>query len=177
LFLAIKRYPTGDKTEPVDVTGNKDYKHGGSMMNQPCAPHMLYISYWEFFKQYYKPQIQELDMLLKSIDSPISASEAATVLVMKSEEIEEIMTQEKISLIDKDNFLNIMMHGSSPLCRLLQRECSCGSPDRYSPKHIAYIYGLQDNHVAEICQANGYTDVPAHKLPDLLNKIYVFIMQ
>ena len=147
------------------------------MMNPPCASSMLYISYWEFFQHYYKPRLQELDMLLKSIDSPISASEAATALVMKSEEVEKIMTQEKIRLIDRNSFLNIMMHGSSPLCQLLQRECSCGSPDRYSPAHIAYIYGLQDSHVAEICQANGYTEVPAHKLPDLLNKIYIFIMQ
>ena len=146
-------------------------------MSRSCASPILHISYWDFFKQYYTPLLKEVDLVLKAIESSISIKETAKALALKPEVVEDIMAKENIEAIDREGFLRIMMHGSSSLCRLMQRECMCGSPDLYSPAHIAYIYGLQGRHVAAVCRANGYTEVPSQALPELLSKIYVFIMR
>ena len=145
-------------------------------MSPSCASPMVHISYWEFFKQYYTPLLKEVDLMLKTMEAPISAAEAARTLAITPEAVEEIMAQEGIQQIDKEGLLSIVMHGSSSLCQLLQRETLCGSPDKYSPSSIAYIYGLQDRHVASVCHAYGYTEVPAQALPELLNKIYIYII-
>lgn len=145
-------------------------------MRPSYASPMLHISYWEFFKQYYTPMLKEVDILLKTIDEPISTNEAAKALSISETAVQRIMAKEDIELLDREGFLRIMMHGSSPICRLLQRECKCGSPDSYSPANIAYIYGLQNGHVAEVCHKNGYKEVPARSLPELLDKIYIFIL-
>ena len=146
-------------------------------MNPFRTSSMLRISYWEFFQQYYKPLLQDIDILIKSMDEPISVAEAAKALVMPEETIKNIMICEDIQHIDQKSFWNLIMHGNSSLCQLIKRECLRGSPDRYSPEHIAYIYGLQSEHVAEVCKTNGYTEVPVKALEDILGKIYVFIMQ
>lgn len=138
---------------------------------------MRQISYWEFFQNYYTPRLMEMDLTLKTIDAPISISEAARVLAMSPESVEEIMNKEGIREIDQEGFLHIAMCGTSSLCRLLQRECMCGSPELYSPSHIAYIYGLQDGHVASVCRSCGYNKVPAQAIPELLSKIYVYIVK
>ena len=142
---------------------------------------IIHMSYWDFFQQYYKPLLQDIDILLKSMEGPISVADAAKALVM-SEEItkdilKDILLKEEIQLIDQKGFWDIAMHGNSHLCRLLQRQCLCGSPDIYSPEHIAYIYGLQTEHVTEVCKTNGYTEIFAQNLEDILNKIYIYIMQ
>lgn len=145
-------------------------------MGKSYAAPMLHVSYWEFFKQYYTPLLQEVDLLLKTSETPITVAETARILVMKPETIEKIMASEDIKQLDKEGVLRIMMQGDSPVCQLLQRECLCGSPDRYSPSHIAYIYGLQEDHVEAVCQENGYSEVLTQDIPDLLSKIYVFIL-
>jgi len=146
-------------------------------MNPAYAHRMLHISYWEFFEKYYTPRLREMDLLLKTIEAPISSAEAARVLSMPIPAIDRIMAAEQIGLIDREGFLRILMNGNSSLCRLMQRECMCGSPDRYSPANIAYIYGLLDGHVEDVCRKNGFADeVPAKSLPSLLSKIYIYIL-
>ena len=147
--------------------------------NLPYASPILHISYWEFFQQYYTPMLQEMDVILKSMDDDesISISEAAKALALTEETVKEIMTREGLQNINQKCILQIAMYGNSPLCRLLQRQCLCGALEKYGPEHIAYIYGLQDEHVAEAYRVNGYTEVPAQTLQNILDKIYVFIMQ
>ena len=145
-------------------------------MTPSCASPMLHISYWEFFQKYYTPLLKEMDLTLKTLEAPVSVTETARILAMRPETVEEIMCKEEIKQIDQEGFLRIVMHGNSSLCRLLQRECNCGSPEWYSPSHIAYIYGLQDKHVESVCRESGYTEVPAQKLPELLSKIYIYIV-
>lgn len=138
---------------------------------------MQHISYWEFFQQYYKPLLQDLDILLKCMETTISVDETAQALALTKETVESIMTAEKIDHIDQKGFWSIVLQGNSQLCGLLQREYLCGSPTLYSPEHIAYIHSLQLEHITQIFEANGYTEVPAQNLGDVLSQIYVFIMQ
>ena len=145
-------------------------------MNPSCASSLLHISYWEFFQQYFTPLLRELDLALKTMEAPISTAHAARVLVMRPETVEKIMKAEGLEQIDHEGFLRIAMNGKSSLCRLLQRECLCGSPERYSPEEIAYIYGLQEEHVKSVCSETGYRTVPAKELPEFLSQVYVYLM-
>jgi len=147
------------------------------MLPSHASP-MVHISYWEFFQQYYTPLLREIDLLLKTIEAPISVAKTAKLLAMEPKAVKEITAKEDIQLIDREGFLQIMMHGNSSLCRLMQRECTCGSPDYYSPAQIAYIYGLQDGNVESAFRANDYdAKIPACDLPKLLSKIYIYIIR
>ena len=143
---------------------------------KPYASPIMHMSYWEFFQNNYASLIKNMDLILKTTEPPIPVSETAKALALSVQEVEKIMSKEEITQIDGKVFLHIMMNGTSPLCRLMQREYMCGSPTLYSPAHIAYIYELIEEHVVEVCQAHGYTEVPANALPDLLSKIYIFIL-
>ena len=135
---------------------------------------MIYISYWEFFQKYYTPMLMEVDILLKTTDTQISIAEAAHALRMPIKKVQAIVGD--IPYIGRTDFFNIMMRGDSMICRFYQRECACGSPVLYSPEAIAYIYGLQAEHVKEVCYECGQTAVYASDLPALLNKLYVLIV-
>ena len=146
-------------------------------MSRSYTTPTTHISYWKFFKQHYAPLLQEVDLLLKTMEAPVSPSTAAKTLFLQTSDIEEIMATHKIKQLDRIGLLNVIMHGKSPLCRMLQRECLCGSPKAYSPAVIAYIYGLQERNVASTCLSKGYSDeVPSHALPDILDQIYVYIV-
>jgi len=143
-------------------------------MNQPYTSTVVYTSYWNFFQHYYTPQLKKIDLLIKTMDGAISIEVAAHALHLSEETIKKIMREKNINLIDKDGLLNIIMHGNSPLCGLLQREFTRGSPSIYSPDDIAYIYGLQKENVERVCQTNSR--IPAKDLPKTLDKISIFIM-
>jgi len=142
---------------------------------KPCTATFEHISYWEFFKQNYTPKLKEVDLLIKTMDGALSIEEASRILQMSDNLIKKIMAEKNIKLIDKDGLLNLIMHGNSPLCGLLQREFSRGSPSMYSSDDIAYIYGLQKENVERVCQTNA--KIPAKDLPKALDKIFVYIMK
>jgi len=136
------------------------------------------MSYWDFFQHYFAPMLREIDIIIKSLgdEDVISTAEAAKALALTAQFVQEIMDQNNIQHIDQNSILQIAMHGNSPLCRLLQRQCMCDTLEMYNPEHIAYIYGLQYENVAVACRAAGYTDVPAQNLQDILSNIFIFIM-
>ena len=146
-------------------------------MIPPCASSIIHISYWEFFQNYYTPLLKEVDVLLKTIEEPITTTKAAKVLNLKTYVVDKIMLKENIPQIDQQGLLRIMMHGKSSLCRLLQRECMCGSPNKYTPADISYIYNLQQDHVKKVCKELGYDYISTKELPNVLSKIYIYIMQ
>jgi len=147
-------------------------------MKQPYAEPILHISYWDLFQKYYSPMLREVDLIIKTMTNPLTIAEAARVLRLTENKINQIMTQKDIKLIDKEGFLNIMLHGDSSLCGLLQREYMRGSPNLYCPEDIAYIYNLMHERVSDVCRAAGFADkIPTRAIPDILSKIPVYIMK
>jgi len=144
----------------------------------PCTYDIRHTSYWNFFTNYYSPKLRELDILLKSIEGGgISTAEASDLLCVTEQSVREIMKKNGIKIIDRCSLLQIMMHGNSSLCRLLQREFKCGSPNVYHPGEIAYIYGLQVYQVEEACNKTSFgEEIPAELLPEVLDKIHIYIM-
>jgi len=143
---------------------------------KPYATSIERASYWEVFKDYYTPQLKKIDLLIKTMEGTISIEETSQVLLLSEDYVKKIMEAKKITLIDKEGFLSILMDGNSSLCGLLQREFMLGSPSTYSPGDIAYIYGLQKEHVENVCQTNGFTGkISAEVLPKVLDKVFVFV--
>ena len=147
-------------------------------MNQPHTSTIVHTSYWDFFQHYYSPQLKKIDLLIKTMDRVLSVEEASRALHLNENLIKKIMAEKNISIIDKEGLLSILMHGDSPLCGLLQREFMRGSPSMYSPEDISYVYGLQKEHVESVFQNSGFNErVSAETLPQVLDKVFVFIMK
>ena len=79
----------------------------------------------------------------------------------------------KLSLITKGVFLRLMRQGSSPLCRMLDREIRCGSPKHYTPAAIAYIYDLDIGEVLSAAEQLGENTFESGRLSELFEYIQV----
>jgi hypothetical protein len=81
------------------------------------------------------------------------------------------MSEENIKRLNSNNFIRVMLHGSSEICRYLSRETELGSPLTYTQGDIAYIYGLDPDDVARACAATGIREATAFTLPCLFYHI------
>ena len=124
-------------------------------------------SYLEVYQNEIAPQLQCLDIILKSMDEPLSLTEASEALYISEMEIKDIMRRLKISVIDQQSFLKIMNEASSPICRLYQREIATGSPYVYTREEISYIYSIPLDIVNQACEDLGLVKLTAYTLPDL----------
>ena len=146
------------------------------MRSNKQASRMLRTNYYDFYQQAYAASFMTIDVLLKSMENPLPAAEAAQVLHMTEENVKNIMSQENIALLDKDGLLALMRLGTSSLCRMFQRELLYGAKPVYGPGDIARIYGLDEGHVREISAKMGHSEWPSADVPELLKQIPVFIV-
>lgn len=130
-------------------------------------------TFLEYFRQTIQPQLAAIDLFLKTEEPPYDVQAAAALLGVAQSELEDTLAQEKLSLITKGVFLRLMRQGSSPICRMLDRELRCGSPERYSPEAVSYIYGLALRDVQAAAEKLGESSFPAAQLAELFGQIQV----
>ncbi|MDR1913764.1 MAG: hypothetical protein LBQ68_04675 [Clostridiales bacterium] len=132
-------------------------------------------NFLELYLKEISPQIQELDIVIKSIgiDEPLPMVDASTALCITIDELSEIMCRLGISEIDKPAFLRIMKEASSPICRMYQRELEVGLPYIYTPEDIAYIYELPLEDVNQTCERLGLIYITSYTLPDLFCNVHI----
>ena len=128
-------------------------------------------SFLEMYQMEIAPQLQSLDIILKSMDEPLTYTEASEALYISEAEIIDIMKRLKINVIDQRSFLKIMSEASSPICRLYQRELSTGSPYVYTREDISYIYSIPIDIVNQACEDLGLVKLTAYTLPDLFSHV------
>jgi len=128
-------------------------------------------SFLEVYQNDIAPQLQSLDIILKSMDEPLNLTEASEALYISETEIIDIMKRLKISVIDQQSFLKIMEEASSPICRLYQREIAAGSPYVYTREEISYIYSIPLDIVNQACEELGLVKLTAYTLPDLFSRV------
>lgn len=116
------------------------------------------------------PKIKDIDIILKE-KRTISFEDTLNLLDIEEEELLEIMKKLKISKIKPKNFINIMINGSSFICKILRREIECGSPYYYSPKHISYIYNLDERKVLKAFAFLELDFVTTSQIPTILIQI------
>ena len=128
-------------------------------------------SFLDEYRENIIPRLQAIDVLLKSNDYPLSVSQTSKTLEISNDEVFSIMGQLNFSSIDERGFLMIMRNGSSRICNLFKRELDCGSPVFYKPEQIAYIYGLDETQVFDICCGLNISEVNADLLMEIFSKI------
>jgi len=128
-------------------------------------------SFLELYQTEIAPQLQSLDIILKSMDEPLTYTEASEALYISESEIKDIIRRLNISVIDQRSFLRIMGEASSPICRLYQRELDIGSPYVYTREDISYIYSLPLEIVNQACEDLGLVKLTAYTLPDLFSHV------
>ena len=129
-----------------------------------------------FLRKYTKeiaPVLQEIDILMKTYERPLSVTQAAAILKLKKKEIRSIMHQCGYKKINKKAFFCIMQNGSSEICRLYQRELKAGLPFTYSKETIAYIYNLDKTAVSTACDQLGIKEATCLTLPRLFSLISI----
>ena len=128
-------------------------------------------SFLEVYQNEIAPQLQSLDIILKSMDEPLTYTEASEALYISETEIKDIMRRLKINVIDQESFLKIMSEASSPICRLYQRELAIGSPYVYTREEISYIYSIPLDIINLACEDLGLVKLTAYTLPDLFGRV------
>ena len=134
------------------------------------------LSFFDIYEREISSKIKEMDILLKSGGFPVELYKAAKILNISDEEAENIIKKAGISrkkglLIDKNIFFALINKGSSEICRLYQRELSCGSPYLYTRENIAYIYNLDISLVQKACRVLNLTVATETMLPYIFKKI------
>ncbi|OON97270.1 MAG: hypothetical protein ATN36_00530 [Epulopiscium sp. Nele67-Bin005] len=102
----------------------------------------LTITYQQVYTDYIKPQIEEIDILLKSSHSSYTITEVARVLNISKEEILHIMQENNIVEINKIYFFHILMEAKSYVGQLIKRQWRVPNTNDYTAFNIAYIYNL-----------------------------------
>lgn len=131
------------------------------------------VSFLETFVYEISPRLKEIDLLIKTAEDDLTVEEVARVLSLAETEVFEIMEKAKITVIDQSNFFKIMEEGSSMICSLYRREKDCGSPYLYTPKHISYIYDLDLDLVADICNNLHIKEITNYTLPLIFSHVPV----
>jgi len=127
-----------------------------------------------FLRKYSKeiaPLLQEIDIMMKTYEKPLSIDQTAASLKLKKKEIRIIMENLGLKKINKKAFFCIMQNGSSEVCRLYQRELAAGLPFTYSKETIAFIYNLDKGAVSAACDQLGIKEATFLTLPRLFSII------
>ncbi len=132
-----------------------------------------YGTFLEYYVTVIRPQLMEIDLLIKTSCKRLPVSEAANALCLTNDEVKQIMQNQHIKAINRRNFFKIMEQGSSNICKLFKREVESGSPHIYSRENISYIYGLELSEVNKVCDKLKIKEITPFTLPDVFSEIHV----
>ena len=130
-------------------------------------------TFLEYYQRKIQPQIETIDIFLKTEDPPYNVDAVAEVLKFSSQGMEQLLAEEKVSLITKGVFFRLMQRGTSPLCGMFRRAIDCNLPERYTPEEVAYIFDLPLEDVAQAAEKAGVTSYSDETLPRLFSQIMI----
>lgn len=130
-------------------------------------------TFLEYYQRKIQPQIETIDIFLKTEDPPYNVDAVAEVLELSSQGMEQLLVEEKVSLITKGVFFRLMQRGASPLCGMFRRAMACNLPERYTPEEVAYIFDLPLADVAQAAEKAGVTSYTDETLPRLFSQILI----
>ncbi len=113
------------------------------------------------------PKIKEIDIFLKTSEN-MPIKDVAKMLEISEDEIKSVLLKLNENNLTSQNFINIMLNGSSFICKILKREIECGSPYFYNPKDLSYIYGLDYEKVLTAYKFLNLKTITASQIPIIL---------
>ena len=130
-------------------------------------------TFLDYYQRKIQPQIEEIDLFLKTEEPPYNSDIVAELLDIPYEEWEQLLREEKISFITRGIFFQLMKRGSSPLCGMFRRAVDLGLPVEYTAETAAYIFGLELPAVREAARTSGRKTFTEEMLPQLFSKIFI----
>ncbi|MDR1638603.1 MAG: hypothetical protein LBT59_02805 [Clostridiales bacterium] len=128
-------------------------------------------SFLELYQSNIAPKIRSLDLLLKTMEEPLDASDVAEALCITEREASLALKRLGVDRADKKALLRVMETASSGICRLYQREMRVGSPYVYTREDVAYIYGLPLGVVNRACEDLGILELTEYTMADLFSRL------
>ncbi|WP_317368522.1 hypothetical protein [uncultured Tyzzerella sp.] len=116
------------------------------------------------------PKIKEIDIFLKTSEN-MSYEEVAYILEISKDELKDILFKVNQNEINRRNFINIMLNGTSFICKMIKREIECGSPYFYNAKDLSYIYDLDYEKVLGAYKFLNLDRITEKQIPAILMQI------
>ena len=113
------------------------------------------------------PKIKEIDIFLRTSEN-MPIKDVAKMLEISEDEIKSVLLKLNQKNLTNQNFINIMLNGSSFICKILKREIECGSPYFYNPKDLSYIYGLDYEKVLTAYKFLNLKAITSSQIPIIL---------
>lgn len=99
-------------------------------------------TFLEYYRRSIQPQIEMIDIFLKTEQPPYDKAAVAEVLGLSAEALTARMQKEHLAYITKGIFFRLLAEGENSLGGMLKRAVACGLPERYTPETAAYVFGL-----------------------------------
>lgn len=128
-------------------------------------------TFLEYYQRRIQPQIETIDIFLKTEEPPYAHAAVAEVLGVSAKVLAERLAAEQLACITKGVFFRLLQEGEEPLCGMLRRAIACGLPKRYTPELIAYIYDLPLAAVRAAAEKTGLSSCQEEDLPTLFSQI------
>lgn len=132
-----------------------------------------YSSFLEFYEGSISPKLCEIDLYVKTCETTMDPFNVAEILYITHKELAKIMIVKNITTITANNFFDIMVSGSSYICKLFYREKECGFPYTYTVEQISYIYDLNIKTIMDICVKLNINKITNSCLPLIFNEINI----
>ena len=117
----------------------------------------------EYYRRSIQPQIEMIDIFLKTEQPPYDKTAVAEVLGVSAEALTARMQKEHLACITKGIFFRLLAEGENPLGGMLKRAVACGLP--------AYVFGLPLAAVREAAEKTGSSSFSEETLPTLFSEI------
>ena len=119
-------YALALRDEIGEVVGNMAF---GEQMGDVLGYRSL-----EYYRRSIQPQIEMIDIFLKTEQPPYEETAVAEVLGLSAEALAARMQKEHLACITKGIFFRLLAEGENPLGGMLKRAVACGLPERYTPE-------------------------------------------
>ncbi|ONI38126.1 hypothetical protein AN639_05850 [Candidatus Epulonipiscium fishelsonii] len=128
-------------------------------------------TFQDIYIEFIKPQIEDIDILLKCDTPPYDVSQVASVLHTTSNEVITIMNKLNISEIGMQEFFFILKNADTYISNLILRQWKFNSVKEYTPLHISYIYNLNEADVKKAFEQLKVNTVNEKNLYKIFNLI------
>ena len=127
------------------------------------------------FLEYYEREIMSrltmADLILKTGQEPYDLTQMLSCLQLSKEQAEGLLETALVRGMTRSQFLALLQKGDSVICRMFQRELSCGLPAAYTPAQISYIYDLDLEQVEQAAEQTGLNPCKGKSLSRLFSAI------
>jgi len=117
-------------------------------------------TFLEYYRRSIQPQIEMIDIFLKTEQPPYDKAAVAEVLGLSAEALTARMQKE-----------HLLAEGENSLGGMLKRAVACGLPERYTPETAAYVFGLPLAAVREAAEKTDCSSFSEETLPVLFSEI------